>query len=437
MLSIDFGSSTIKAAARFEEDGPARLLEFGEERCTAIPSVFYVPRSGPIAVGQQALSQIAADPRGSIRNLKQAMHLTTQQFRNHRRIAPRDLAATAFHLIRESLRDRAEVDGCTLPLPATFSFQQRDAMASAAMLGGFTHVEIVESAAAAVKHWVRETDETPDYVFVLDLGGGQSELTLVERSRGKYRVSPDLQIPSGPGVEAIDGMLWDALRGAIDEEQFGSGDFLRLRDQLAHAKQVFSCSTASLPASPNLARHESTSQALRSVTLDTKMIETCLQQFYADTLTVLHEAEDFCDSIGKKSLVLLIVGGGANLAGLDTAIRGQGWRFPIARPKRPLMASVLGAAEDAAPLQKALPKALPRALAKKSPQTKTTLRARESPESPQNPAAGKAFTPNRSGITGMSIEGSRCPEPDCGAINSAERMYCHRCGGLLPTAEID
>jgi hypothetical protein len=426
VLSIDFGSSTIKAAARFEEDGPARLLEFGEERNTTIPSVFYVPRSGPIAVGQQALSHIAADPRGSVRHLKQAMHLTTYQFRNHRRIAPRDLAATAFHLIRESLRDRAEVAGCILPLPATFSFQQRDAMASAAMLGGFTQVEIVESAAAAVTHWVKESAAVPDYVFVLDLGGGQSELTLVERSRGTYRVSPDLQFPPGPGVEAIDGMLWDALRGTIDEGQWGSGDFLRLRDRLAYAKQEFSSSTASLPASAIMARHESTSQALRSVTLDTKVIEACLQRFYADALAALQEAEDFCDSIGKKSLVLLVVGGGANLAGLDTAIRAQGWRFPIGRPTNPLMASVLGAAEGASPLQKAA--------LKKSPQTKTTLRPRQSPESLQNPAAGKAITPIRAGI---SSEGSRCPEPGCGAVNSVERMYCHRCGSPLPAAEID
>ncbi len=85
-----------------------------------MPTLAYVPGSGPIRVGDAAVEAIKADPVGAIHDLKSRVG-GTDLVRNRRRCRPADLIVQLFAELRETALGQADIgdalDDCCLAVP--------------------------------------------------------------------------------------------------------------------------------------------------------------------------------------------------------------------------------------------------------------------------------------------------------------------------------
>lgn len=414
MLAIDFGHTTVKVALAQTPGGTCRLLQRKGEHDPAIPALFYIPPTGEILVGAAANERGQDDPAGVVRNLKANLLRTNCVLRNRRRIHARDLIAALFVKFREAIQGSSAcsdlLDTCVLAIPSSFHRQQVDPLLAAAQLAGFRHVHTCDSAIAVACQWTLQSQTAADSVLVVDMGGGQTEFVLLERTRRSYRVHPDFLPRVTLGADAWEGMLWDLLRKQCAAGDLPGGDStgsdsaarvdVATRKQLTRAK----CLPARQACEPLVL-----SLGKRTFPIAAELIEQCHAQFLEEALAPLQKIAGSFDDYGLRKTVLLAVGGACALPGWEAHVRSLGWKHPLEIAASPATAAVIAVGS-----------------------TYNTRLPEYTTASSRPIAAGSAPEPAaRSQVQTQAAEEPRfvhCPDIGCQVANPAGRTYCLKCG---------
>ena len=180
-----------------------------------VPTLAYVPRSGPILVGASALGPIEADPLGAVRDLKARLG-GPDLVRNRRRCRPDELIARLLAEIRTAALARPglgdPLTDCCLAIPLEFDSRQAEALRLAATGAGFAPVSAIDAPLAALRDHDRRRPVLADHAIVCDLGR-TAKLAALRRRDSSWRADRELRPPHPWEVDAIPPrLLMDALR---------------------------------------------------------------------------------------------------------------------------------------------------------------------------------------------------------------------------------
>eukprot|EP00913_Durusdinium_trenchii_P022830 g21434.t1 len=286
--------------------------------------------------GDAARQQILGDPNGAVRNFVHLLQRTEDVFRNGRWVNATDLTATFFHDLRDRIGRVLKGEtlvAVVLPTKAVTEHGVRESLKRSAMLGGFTNVSTVDAPACIAQSATATQDLDAEAVVVADMGAGRTELCLVERKRGMFRVCPKVLAISAIGVAWIDDMVWDNLRKSPEEHPKTAGEADTVRRELAAARECFmgngtgageATSPHALPVSP-------------------RVIERSLTQYYDEAFAGLPALVRETTGAGFANAPLVLAGEGSRLFGVESALRDRGWVGPILRFHPPGTMTVLGA----------------------------------------------------------------------------------------------
>lgn len=339
-FAIDFGSSFSKAAFASKLDAP-QVIQIAHETPSLVPSVIYVPDSGPCQIGDGAERQALLHPEGIVRNLKSSIHRTDKLFRNRRFFSPCELTSELIKFFKTETErlyrfDRAG-EQCVIVTGACNTIQENRCLDMAAKAAGYEEVELIESSLAGFRHWMngRAEADCPKAVAVVDLGAAATEFSVVERIPEGCLLAPWFAAYRESGVSKIDGMIWERLMNAEDANDIPLNGIPGIRTQLRQAKEAFS-------------RTERPTESLKTnsenIQVPRRVVEECFDEFFEEVFAGV-------DGIGKQlakrgleeGAMMLLMGGGAEIQGIESHVRKAGWKGSVEIANQPQFAAVLGA----------------------------------------------------------------------------------------------
>ena len=315
-LAIDFGSSRTKIAYFCPKERKPKIIELGQEIRSVMPSVFYIPPSGSVLVGDHAAQMADEDPAGIVVDIKREIHRPRKIRCGEGRVPYQrwELAAAMFSEIRsrcdKEVFHNGSIDSCTLTVPVCFSEPQRQKLQQAAHQAGFTSVKILDEPIAAAMHWlVGSGKDISDHVIVVDIGGGTTDLAALKRCGSTYEAIPDL--PSS-GFESGGCDIDKDIRRTMENDPGYNDDhagalLMRLRqvkERLQMDRDDFTINLAGIK--------QTVSRAVVETAVRTLVEKTC-----AATSRFL---KDFEEVTGRTDTPVLLAGGGSKLLGMKEAI---------------------------------------------------------------------------------------------------------------------
>ena len=115
-------------------------------------------------------------------------------------------------------RTRADVTDVVITVPANFNPKQKEATMSAAKIAKLNVMKMIpEPTAAAIAGKFKQTAEVGDTIFVIDIGGGTSDMSLLRISESGYDVLStcgDMRL----GGRDFDQVLVDIIKEKIKDE---------------------------------------------------------------------------------------------------------------------------------------------------------------------------------------------------------------------------
>ena len=190
VVGIDLG--TTNTLACYFVNGKKKLLKFAGG-ATMLPSVIYTEDGGKVIVGQTALNKGIMEPSRMIRSAKTYIgnfELNKTWTCGGRTYTPTDVATEVLKEVRQRLvrnmrlSDDAEI-GAVITVPAYFNDNQRDETRKAGEAAGFKVMWILEEPTAAAIEAVHER-QLDKKVFVVDIGGGTFDLSVLEADHAKH-----------------------------------------------------------------------------------------------------------------------------------------------------------------------------------------------------------------------------------------------------------
>lgn len=211
-VAIDFGTHFARLAV-FDRRRQIPIVR------AMIPAVAYIPRFGPVLVGQAAVDAITLDPGGStgaIDDLKRRIGADAY-LRNRRMFHPVELIQLMFTELRQlALGVRETCDPlieCTIAVPLQFESRKCELLADAARAAGFSRVSKVDDLVAAARYCENGQQVLGNAVAVCDLGHS-CQVAVLRKLDGSWRA--DLEIlPPLPIARTDNGLprlLIDAIR---------------------------------------------------------------------------------------------------------------------------------------------------------------------------------------------------------------------------------
>jgi actin-like ATPase involved in cell morphogenesis/tetratricopeptide (TPR) repeat protein len=330
-LAIDFGTTRTKVAYYNAHRQEPQLIELGREIRPIIPSLFYIPPQGGRLVGDDAQMMIDEDAAGIVVGLKREIHRLGKIRCGAGRpnVARVELASDLFKHIRERCANEEfhekDVTECILTVPVAFEEQKRECIRTAAELGGFKQITLVEEPVAAARAWLEQTGQKfGDNVIVCDVGGGTTDFALLRYHRGHFETVAEVPTEgiSLGGNDVDEEILNHMLESAAAEEQAveerRAGFLVRLRQ----AKELF-------------ARQQRPETPIRVGTtvlrVPREAVASCAREFVNRVTEGLKRFLDRCEAAGVRNRPILLVGGGSRLLGLKEAVeslsRGQVYQW--------------------------------------------------------------------------------------------------------------
>jgi hypothetical protein len=400
MLSIDVGWSTIKVAAISPSSTTPQMLHFGVEAGNNIPLQAYIPKSGPIRVGLEALEFIHADPAGSIGEVGSLLWRTGYVFRNGRRISIRDIGAAFFSHIKYRLSKDYQLTQCLLTSTLNpFVTEDRNLIA-AARLGGLADV-FWKPTALCIFHLAQQQQSFADGVYaILDMGAGSTNLEFVEKRGSRASLIPDWPPRYSPGVRIYEELVYDHIRRQITSLSHDASDFHKLREQIKYVISTLQ---------DNALEDSFFEFRLGNdvVTLPSRDLLNCKRRCLNETLDTLSKNSQEPKSYFAAPIHMIVSGGGSKIPGVVESIRAEGWEVPIQFLENPEHASALGLSLNAPPLK---------------------LRS----DKFAGVSTGTLAPPvNITTLPLPKLKQIQCSDPNCGMLNDPQRLYCFRCGNLL------
>lgn len=251
VVGIDLG--TTNTLACFFRNGRKNLVKFAGE--SLLPSVIYVDKDGKIYVGNKALHRGATDPRNMIRSSKKYIGDYDREpwTLNGKKFTPTDVATEILKEVRkEFVRtvdcDPSEKIGAVITVPAYFNNNQRNETRKAGEAAGFEVMWILEEPVAAAIEVIRD-EEVDKKVFVVDIGGGTFDLSVLEADEQQH-IYTEIALDGDPrlGGDDFDEALRDRLIEIIKDDSgndlsslsasgLDESDYLRKRNILLKAAQ--------------------------------------------------------------------------------------------------------------------------------------------------------------------------------------------------------
>ncbi len=186
-IGIDFG--TTKSAMAWYDPAIGRAdIILNKERKPITPSVVYFDKNGgEILVGERAerkLEEDKVEQRGFVMSIKRNLVTASAKVVGDKLYRPIDVAAKILQKLREDaekLHFHQPVPRVVITHPASFDALLQEKIKQAAMLAGFSEVELLPEPVAAALAYMETGNKVGDHTLVYDFGGGTFDVAVLAR----------------------------------------------------------------------------------------------------------------------------------------------------------------------------------------------------------------------------------------------------------------
>src|SRR6266516_2144854 len=193
-IGIDFGTSKSSTAWYDHRIGRADIILNAEGK-QITPSVVYLgPTESETLVGDPAerkLGQEKADQRRFVFSVKRDLIRAPTKILDGKVYSPVKVTSLILAKLREDADKqhfKQPVDRAVIAHPASFNTLQQDKIKEAAILAGFSQVELLPEPVAAALTYAYTGLKVGQYIMVYDFGGGTFDVAVLQRiSDGTFR----------------------------------------------------------------------------------------------------------------------------------------------------------------------------------------------------------------------------------------------------------
>ncbi len=215
VIGIDFGTSKSSMAWYDPRASRAEIIRNYEGR-EITPSVVYFDRDGgEILVGQLAenkLEEQRAEQRGFVVSVKRNLVTAPAKVIGGKVYKPVDVAAKILQKLKqdaEKLHFHQCVSRAVITYPASFDIVQQDKIKQAAMLAGFSEVQLLPEPIAAALAYMNTGYKVGNHILVYDFGGGTFDVAVLSRiSDGSFIISLEPEGLNSCGGDDLDRELY-------------------------------------------------------------------------------------------------------------------------------------------------------------------------------------------------------------------------------------
>jgi molecular chaperone DnaK (HSP70) len=344
ILGIDFGTSYTSAGALLGDR--VDLVPDGGD--TAIPTVVYVPPTGPLEVGRRALMRVLQDPQDVVRSVKRVLgvapasplikqYMHGAPFRigtvNDRLVfklrsgdlAPEQVAAAVLTRVRELAEQRfgGTVRKAVITTAAAPPTGYREAVTRAAKLAHLDVLELIPEPIAGALSLGLHGEVTNRRLLICDFGGGTFDVAALVQEGLRFHVVAAYG-DSFLGGDDLDEALAEGVAGAIVRRT----RYDMHADSVRWSELLFRCEAVkrqlSARAEAALAMRDAYREAGQSKDLDVRIERAWAEAVWAplfqraaatigETLRRAGWAVDDVDAIA-------MIGGGAAVPSLQRAV---------------------------------------------------------------------------------------------------------------------
>ena len=296
IVGIDLG--TTNTLACYFKGGRKKLVDFNGEKM--LPSKLYVDKNGKIFVGLVAANYGATDPKNLISSSKTQMGTIEKIFEsNGKKFSPTDVATEILKEVRRNFIEIVNCDedeeiGAVITVPAYFKNQQRNETKKAGEAAGFKVMWILEEPTAAAIESIRDDANEDKAVFVVDIGGGTFDLSVLKADLDKHIYTPlDTNGDSHLGGDDFDKALVNYFIKLIkDDTNNDLSDFKKsgISDEGEYYTQRYRILTAAQDAKKDL-----------SDTFETKInIQKIFSNYYFKYTLSRDQFNEICKDVCKR-----------------------------------------------------------------------------------------------------------------------------------------
>lgn len=324
-IGIDLG--TTNTLACYMKKGKPTIIKFpGGDM---IPSVLYMEEDGAIVVGEMARKKGIYDPVNRIMSSKTEMgnFEKTWELRG-RKFTPTEVAAEILKEVKKGALKKLKAEEGTeveavITVPAYFTSNQIDETKHAGEMVGLKVLGIVSEPRAAAIANIKELSIEEQKIFVVDLGGGTFDVSVLETSGAQYdtiAVDGNRRL----GGDDFDDRLFEYIKAQMEDDlgidlysQATSGlsyneyySMLgRVQEAAREAKQDLSEEKEYVVDLPNLFSYKNESYTLKLPVTREKFYELCddLFQKIRDRIDKVFSENDSLQ-IGQIDRVILAGG---------------------------------------------------------------------------------------------------------------------------------
>ena len=204
VLGIDLGTSTCQAAY-IDKTGQPRCVEFSDGR-TFFPSVVYFRNGSEPLIGSEAHDLLLLDPKNGVRHWKRHMGSDKVLFQQNGKAWKAEQIASLF--LKECKHAAESITGlvfedAVVAVPANYDDSRKAATLKAAKAAGFRRVALVHEPTSALlsRFFDRQITPVDGLRLVVDIGGGTTDISLVEKRGNVYEVKASYGIPQLGGLD--------------------------------------------------------------------------------------------------------------------------------------------------------------------------------------------------------------------------------------------
>ncbi len=218
ILGIDLG--TTNSAAAIYESGHPTVIPSAEGPTMAgkmFPSVVAFTKDGQLLVGESAKRQAAANPDGTIFEIKRKMGTDYKVTVQGKEYTPQQISAFILQKIKKDAETflGGSLKRAVITVPAHFNDNQRQATKDAGEIAGFEVMRIINEPTAACLAYGIDKLEKEMKILVFSFGGGTHDVTLMDFGKGVFQVlstSGDTQIGGADVDKAVMDYIVDEFK---------------------------------------------------------------------------------------------------------------------------------------------------------------------------------------------------------------------------------
>ena len=187
IIGIDLG--TTNSCVAVMEGGESVVITNAEGSRTT-PSVVSFQANGERLVGQVAKRQAITNPDKTIMSIKRHMGTNYKVNIEGKDHSPQEISA----MVLQKIKADAEaylgetVTQAVITVPAYFNDSERQATKDAGRIAGLEVLRIINEPTAAALAYGLDKIDTPEKIFVYDLGGGTFDVSILELGDGVFEV---------------------------------------------------------------------------------------------------------------------------------------------------------------------------------------------------------------------------------------------------------